>query len=186
MTHSTDIGTHPDIVQMRERYEAAAANPAAQGADGLALLSGLYLALSPWIVGFSNRVPLTINNLIVGIVVTLLALGYSSMFGRMHGIAWVAPVLGVWTIIAPWVIRGGMATTSTIISNVVVGAVILALGLATMRFGMTERGKSAGGSRFGKPHLTEHSGPAYRQDRPGYGQDRPGYGQDRPGPTSRA
>jgi hypothetical protein len=178
MTHGSDIGTHPDIVQMRERYEAAAANPAAQGADGLALLSGLYLALSPWIVGFSDRVPLTINNLITGIVVTLLALGYSSMFGRMHGIAWVLPVIGLWTIVAPWVIRGDMTSASTIINNVVIGAIISVLGLATMRFGMTESGKFAGGSRFGKPHLTEHTGTTF-------GQDRPGYGQDRPGPTSR-
>jgi hypothetical protein len=139
MTHSTDIGTHPDIMQLRARYEAAAANPAAQLADGLTLLSGLYLALSPWIVGFSGQGPMAVNNLITGIVVALLALGYSSAFGRTYGISWVAPVIGVWTIIAPWVIRGTVNTTSTIVSNVVIGAIILLLGLATMRFGMGSR-----------------------------------------------
>ncbi|GAA4591327.1 SPW repeat protein [Planotetraspora phitsanulokensis] len=174
MTHSTDIGTHPDIVQMRARYEAAAANPVAQGADGLALLSGMYLALSPWIVGFSDRGPLTVNNLITGLVVTLLALGYSSMYGRTYGIAWVLPLIGIWTIIAPWVIRGDMASARTIWSNVVVGAIILALGLATMRFGMAKHDRTGRG--FGKPRMTEHTT---------YGQDRTNYGQDRPGPTSR-
>ncbi|MBP2703800.1 SPW repeat protein [Microbispora sp. RL4-1S] len=132
-------------MQMRARYEAAAANPVAQLADGLALLSGLYLALSPWIVGFHRMTPLTVNNLITGLVVALLALGFSSAFGRMYGLSWVLPVIGIWTIVAPWVIRGGMATMSTIISNVVVGAIILVLGLATMRFGMMERGGRAAG-----------------------------------------
>ncbi|GII32748.1 SPW repeat protein [Planotetraspora mira] len=181
MTHSTDIGSHPDIVQMRARYEAAAANPVAQGADGLALLSGMYLALSPWIAGFSNRGPLTINNLITGLVVTILALGYSSMYGRTHGIAWVLPLIGLWTIIAPWVIRGDMASARTIWSNVIVGAIILALGLATMRFGMMADHDRSGG--FRKPKLTERS--THGQERTPYGQERPPYGQDRPGPTSR-
>jgi SPW repeat len=148
MTHGADIGTHPDIVQMRARYEAAAANPAAQLADGLTLLSGIYLALSPWIAGFNGRTPITVSNLITGIVVALLALGYSSAFGRMYGMSWVAPVIGLWTIIAPWIIRGDMATARTIWSNVVVGAIILILGLATMRFGMRERNRPAG---FGGP-----------------------------------
>ncbi|ETK37464.1 SPW repeat protein [Microbispora sp. ATCC PTA-5024] len=144
MSHSADIGTHPDIMQMRARYDTAAANPAAQLADGLTLLSGMYLALSPWIVGFDRMTPLTVNNLITGIVVALLALGYSSAFGRTYGISWVAPVIGLWTIVAPWIIRGGMATTGTIVNNVIVGALILILGLATMRFGMMERGRPGG------------------------------------------
>ncbi|MEN3539560.1 SPW repeat protein [Microbispora sp. ZYX-F-249] len=157
MAHGADIGTHPDIMQMRARYEAAAANPAAQLADGLTLLSGLYLALSPWILGFSGtRTPLAVNNLVTGLAVALLAMAYSSAFGRTYGLSWVAPLLGIWTIIAPWVIRGGMATTATIISNVVVGALILLLGLATMRFAMMQRGQP-GGFRTGTPHM----GPAH-------------------------
>ncbi|WP_169952319.1 SPW repeat protein [Microbispora sp. H11081] len=156
MTHGADIGTHPDIMQMRARYEAAAANPAAQLADGLTLLSGMYLALSPWIVGFSGtRTPLAVNNLVTGLAVALLAMGYSSAFGRTYGLSWVAPLLGIWTIVAPWVIRGGMATTGTIISNVIVGALILLLGLAMMRFAMTQRGHT-GGFRTGS-----HMGPAH-------------------------
>ncbi|MCT9930213.1 SPW repeat protein [Planotetraspora sp. A-T 1434] len=149
MTHPADIGTHPDIVQMRARYEAAAANPRAQLADGLTLLAGTYLALSPWIVGFHRLSPFTVNNLITGILVALLALGFSSAFGRTYGISWVAPAIGVWTIVAPWVIRGH-ATTGTVVNNVITGAIILLLGLATMRFGMAERGRPGGGG-FRRP-----------------------------------
>ncbi|WP_433213699.1 SPW repeat protein [Microtetraspora malaysiensis] len=137
MAHSTDIGQHPDIMQMRARYEAAAANPTAQLTDGLTLLAGIYLAVSPWIVGFHALSGITVNNLITGILVALLALGYSSAYGRTYGLAWVAPVIGVWTIIAPWVISGPNARLGVIISNVVVGAIILLLGLANMSTGMT-------------------------------------------------
>ncbi|MFF4775496.1 SPW repeat protein [Microtetraspora fusca] len=137
MSHSTDIGQHPDIMQMRARYEAAAANPTAQLTDGLTLLAGIYLAVSPWIVGFRTLPNITVNNLITGILVALLALGYSSAYGRTYGLAWVAPVVGVWTIISPWVISGPNNRLGVIISNVVVGAIILLLGLANMSTGMT-------------------------------------------------
>ncbi|MEV5412158.1 SPW repeat protein [Thermopolyspora sp. NPDC052614] len=123
---------HPDIVEMRERYDLAASQPTMQVAEGLTLLSGLYLALSPWIVGFTDRQGITINNLVTGLVVAALALGFHSAFGRTHGLAWVLPVLGIWTIIAPWVIRGDQSTTGSIWSNVVVGVLITLLGLAAL------------------------------------------------------
>ncbi|GAA2117808.1 SPW repeat protein [Actinomadura napierensis] len=126
------IEQHPDIIEMRARYEAAAETPVAQGVNGLIALAGLYLAASSWIVGFSGLTNLTVNNLIMGIAVTLLAVGFASAYGRTHGLTWVTPVIGTWTIIAPWVIRGDMSTTSTIWNNVVTGAIALVLGAAAM------------------------------------------------------
>ncbi|GHH62660.1 hypothetical protein GCM10017673_02260 [Streptosporangium violaceochromogenes] len=130
---------HPDIAELRAKYELASEAPTAKVVAGLTFLSGLYLAISPWVVGFGNRFPtLTGNNLITGIAVAVLALGFASAYGRTHGIAWVAPLIGVWTIIAPWVVSGRVATASTIWSNVVVGALILLLGLGMM-FPMMKR-----------------------------------------------
>ncbi len=51
---------------MRARYEAAAETPVAQGVNGVIALTGLYLAASPWIVGFSGLTNLAINDLITG------------------------------------------------------------------------------------------------------------------------
>jgi hypothetical protein len=127
---------HPDLLELRNHYEVAGQSPTAQFSDGLTLLAGIYLALSPWIAGFSGLGPITINNLVIGIVVAGLALGFSSAFGRTHGIAWVSPILGVWTIVAPWVISGDMSTTRTIWNNVVTGLVIVCLGIVMMSFGM--------------------------------------------------
>ncbi|MFA1545897.1 SPW repeat protein [Actinomadura chokoriensis] len=103
---------------------------------GLIALTGLYLAASPWIVGFSGLTDLAINNLIMGVALTLLAAGFASTYGRTHTMSWVAPVVGIWTIIAPWAVAGDMSTTSTVwsnvVTNVVTGAITVALRAAAM------------------------------------------------------
>ncbi|MFI0446646.1 SPW repeat protein [Actinomadura sp. 6N118] len=53
MAHNI-VEEHVDLGARRERYEVAASRPAVQLADGLILLAGLYLAVFPWIVGFTG------------------------------------------------------------------------------------------------------------------------------------
>jgi hypothetical protein len=130
---------HPDILELRARYDRAAETMSAHAVDGLTFMSGLYLAISPWVVGFNGRTTLTVNNLLTGIAVALLAVGLASAYGRTHGVAWVTPLIGVWTIIAPWVVSGNTATTSTILSNVITGAAIVVFGLAATAMGMLPR-----------------------------------------------
>ncbi len=132
--------THPDIVAMRMPYERAAESRVAQITEGLALLAGVYLAISPWVVGFTALTTITVNNLVTGIAVALLALGFASAFGRTHGLTWVLPLVGIWTIISPWVVSGEVNTVAVVTNNVIIGAVILLLGLATMAFGMRREG----------------------------------------------
>ncbi|ELB85724.1 hypothetical protein Rwratislav_48699 [Rhodococcus wratislaviensis IFP 2016] len=59
------------------------------------------------------------NNLIAGIDVVLPAVGFTSAYGRTHGMAFafVAPLLGVWMIISPWVVAGVATTTGMIWSE---------------------------------------------------------------------
>jgi hypothetical protein len=136
-TPTPPIEKHPDLTGMRVRYEQIAETPMVQVADGLAFLSGLYLAMSPWVVGFTDHSALTIANVFVGITVALLALGFASAFGRTHGIVWVAPLLGVWTIVAPWVVAdAGTPATAAILSNVIVGALIVLVTLPQLMAGM--------------------------------------------------
>jgi MFS superfamily sulfate permease-like transporter len=130
---------HPDIAELRARYERASETMPARVTNGLIFLCGLYLAISPWVVGFHPRRTISVNDLLTGIAVALLALGLASAYGRTHGIAWVAPLIGVWTIIAPWVVSPHRATTAMIISHVVVGALIVLLGAAASTIGMRPR-----------------------------------------------
>lgn len=136
-TPTPPIEQHPDITGMRARYERLAETPMVQATDGLTFLAGLYLAMSAWVVGFTDHSALTATNLIVGIAVALLALGFVSAFGRTHGIVWLAPLLGVWTIVAPWIVAdAGSPATSAIISNVIIGALIVLMTLPNMVVGM--------------------------------------------------
>ncbi|MFD6228208.1 SPW repeat protein [Streptomyces sp. NPDC060232] len=130
MTTHPSIEHHPDLAEMRTRFERVTSTPRAQAVEALALITGLYLAASPWIAGFSVLTPLAINNLIVGLAFCLCMGGLGSAYERTHAMAWTAVVLGAWTIIAPWAIAGEMDVTRSVVSNVITGGVALCLGLA--------------------------------------------------------
>ncbi|MGW0753735.1 SPW repeat protein [Streptomyces sp. NPDC002587] len=131
MTTHSSIEHHPDLAEMRTRFERVTTTPAAQAVEAMALVTGLYLAASPWIAGFGILLlPLSINNLITGLAYCLCMGGLGSAYERTHAMAWTAVALGAWTIIAPWAIAGEMDTTRTVVNNVITGAVALCLGLA--------------------------------------------------------
>ncbi|MFB7058415.1 MULTISPECIES: SPW repeat protein [Streptomyces] len=127
-THS--IEHHPDLAEMRSRFERVTSTPAAQAVEALALITGLYLAASPWIAGFSGLGALAVNNLIAGVAYCLCMSGLGSAYERTHAMAWTAVAIGAWTIVAPWVIAGDVSTTRSVVSNVIAGGVALLLALA--------------------------------------------------------
>ena len=140
-TPGMSMETHPDIAELRARYDEFGESTVPQVAEGLLCLSGLYAAASPWIVGFSGQTSLMMCNLLAGLAVALLAVGHATTYGRTHGIAFVAPLLGVWLIVSPWLVSGVTTTTGMIWSNVVVGACVLVLGAGTMGMGLTSGGR---------------------------------------------
>lgn len=133
---SMSIETHPDIAALRDRHDRVAEQPLAQIVEGLMLVTGLYAAASPWIVGFDDQWSLAVNNLIAAIAVAVLAVGFTSAYGRTHGMTFVAPLLGVWMIVSPWVVANVNTTTAMIWSNVVGGAVVCVVGLSITAMGM--------------------------------------------------
>jgi hypothetical protein len=138
-TAYSPIDQHPDLLALRAGYERTAESFAVQGAFGLTLLTGLYIAISPWIVGFDGISRLAGIDLIVGIAAAVLAVGFASAFDRTHGLTWTMPLLGIWQIIAPWVHRGPLPTAGMVWSNVVSGALITMLGLVAAAYGARVR-----------------------------------------------
>src|SRR6516225_3396638 len=138
-TVHSSIDHHPDLLALRARYERVAESMSAHVTFGLALLTGLYVAATPWIVGFSARGSLATSDLIVGIAVAFLAYGFATTLDRAHGMTWTLPVLGVWVIISPWILPGGALTAGMIWSHVVAGALMTFLGLNATYFGMRTR-----------------------------------------------
>ncbi|MFB7509848.1 SPW repeat protein [Streptomyces broussonetiae] len=129
VSHRGDISTHPDVSEMRDRYARMLGGRDVALVDGPVFLLGLYCAASPWIVHYTTSQPsLMTHNLIMGIAIGLLALGFTRAPERMYGLSWAMCALGVWMIIAPWIVGRG-PDKGVIINNVVIGALALVLGL---------------------------------------------------------
>ncbi|GAA2247439.1 MULTISPECIES: SPW repeat protein [Kitasatospora] len=138
---------HPDILELHEQSERVVATPKAQSIEALATLAGLFLAVSPWVVGFTPLHALTINNLVLGLAFAVLISGFGSAYERTHARAWAAAVIGVWTIIAPWSMAGHEAIMRSILANVITGAVMLCLALAAIA-----GARALGGLKAGRQH----------------------------------
>lgn len=149
---------HPDIVAMREHAERVVSTPRAQAVEALAIVAGLFLAISPWVVDYAGFPELTVSNLVIGLAFGVLMAGYGSAFERTHARAWAATLLGAWTLAAPWVVAGADPTMRTILTNVITGAVMLCLGLAAV--GMASGLAGRAGLRRGDAGLTGPGGAA--------------------------
>jgi hypothetical protein len=125
-----DLGSHPDASEMRARYDRVLGGRDVALMDGPVFLLGLYCAVSPWILHFTSSQPsLVAHNLVVGIAIGLLALGFTRAPERMYGLSWAMCAIGVWMIISPWIV-GSSPDAGVIWNNIVIGALALVLGMA--------------------------------------------------------
>ncbi|MFJ7205681.1 SPW repeat protein [Streptomyces sp. NPDC098789] len=144
MTTHPNIELHPDLAEMRTRFERVTTTPRAQAVEALALVTGLYIAASPWIAGFSGLSALAITNLIAGLAYCLCMGGLGSAYERTHAMAWTAVVIAAFTIVAPWLVSGAVDTTRTVVSNCIAGGVALLLALAMASMAGRERPTRSG------------------------------------------
>ena len=96
VSHRGDMSTHPDVSEMRERYDRMLGGRDVALVDGPVFLLGLYCAASPWILHYTASQPaLMTHNLIMGIAIGLLALGFTRAPERMYGLSWAMCALGI-------------------------------------------------------------------------------------------
>jgi hypothetical protein len=144
--HESDMASHPDILEMRERHARMLESPRVSMVEGLILLTGAYTAISPWIVHFqtSNSI-MTVNNLVLGLTLAALGAGMTVRPELMLRLGWTVSAIGVWLIVSPWVASlGHHATRSLIWNNAFVGGLAVVLGLGAMgvlRSGAGEAGR---------------------------------------------
>ncbi|MFI2507638.1 SPW repeat protein [Streptomyces sp. NPDC018972] len=125
-----DITSHPDASEMRARYDRVLGGRDVALVDGPVFLLGLYCAVSPWILHYTTSQPaLVAHNLIVGIAIGLLALGFTAAPARMYGLSGAMCALGLWMIVSPWIV-GSDPDAGVIWNNIVIGALTLILGTA--------------------------------------------------------
>jgi hypothetical protein len=94
--------------------------------DMAILLLGVWLFVSPWVLGYLSDTPIAINAYIAGAAMALLA-----AFDLYKTYAWAVVLnllIGVWVAVSPWVgllaDRGAMMTSNVIVG---IGVVVLAL-----------------------------------------------------------
>ncbi|MFF1450393.1 SPW repeat protein [Streptomyces sp. NPDC058274] len=124
-----DISSHPDVPEMRDRYARMLGGRDVALVDGPVFLLGLYCAASPWILHYTtSQPPLVVHNLIMGIAIGLLALGFTMAPERMYGLSWAMCAMGAWMIISPWVV-GTSPDTGVVINSIIIGALAVVLGM---------------------------------------------------------
>ncbi|UXA07445.1 SPW repeat protein [Mycobacterium sp. SMC-2] len=138
-TVHSSIEHHPDLLALRASYERVAESMSAHVTFGMAMLTGLYVAASPWMVGFGATGSLATSDLIVGIAAAFLAYGFATALDRTHGLTWTMPVLGLWVIVSLWILPGFAPTAGMMWSNIVAGALMTLLGLNATYFGRRTR-----------------------------------------------
>ncbi|MCX3290627.1 SPW repeat protein [Streptomyces sp. NEAU-H22] len=124
-----DITSHPDASEMRDRYARVLGGRDVALVDGPVFLLGVYCAASPWIVHYTTSQPaLVTHNLIMGIAIGMLALGFTRAPERMYGLSWAMCALGVWMVISPWIV-GESPDAGVVWNNIIIGALAVILGL---------------------------------------------------------
>ncbi|QNE78337.1 hypothetical protein F0344_30340 [Streptomyces finlayi] len=126
----SDIGAHPDVPEMQARHDRIIGGRDVALVDAPVLLVGLYCAVSPWVLHFTASQPaLVAHNLVLGIAIAVLALGFTVMPERMYGLSWAICAIGAWLIVSTWIV-GTSPDAGVIFNNVIVGGLTVLLGMA--------------------------------------------------------
>ena len=90
------------------------------------LILGLFLLLSPWIVGYSG--PPVQNALISGLVIGGLSVAALAAFAQWE--EWLNLLLALWVLVSPWVLGFQGTTAATV--HIAVGILVAALAAIEM------------------------------------------------------
>lgn len=102
-----------DSIRTRETKETAI--------DLVNVVLGVCLVLAPWALGFTGEVAAARNAWIVGAAIALIALG--ALFAFREWEEWVNLALGVWAVLAPWLL--GFATVAAAMyAHVIIGFIV--------------------------------------------------------------
>lgn len=105
-------------------------------ASGANMVLGIWLIVSPWLLGYASQAAMW-NNVIIGAVVVVLAWSRLAMRSRAGAPSWLNLLLGVWLIVAPFVFVD--VTVGQRWNSIIVGALLAILALASGGAGAARR-----------------------------------------------
>lgn len=88
------------------------------------VILGIWIVISPFVLGFSNQTALMWNNVATGCAIFLLALGRS---GTRHVPPGLIVLLGLWMIISPFVLKASRQVP--MLNNIVLGIIVALVAL---------------------------------------------------------
>jgi len=94
--------------------------------DPVNLVLGLWMLVSPWVLGHQAETNPTWNAVILGILIAAAVL--FALFRVMAWEEWVSVAFGIWLVISPWLL-GFSALVAAMWNAVIVGVVVAALAL---------------------------------------------------------
>lgn len=94
--------------------------------SGINIIAGIWLVLAPFMLSYSDITGAVWNDVLVGAVVAILAWIRVGRPLLNQGVGWTNLVLGVWLIVAPFVI-GYAATNAALWNDVIIGIVVAVL-----------------------------------------------------------
>ena len=107
-------------------------------ANWVSLVAGVYMILAPFLLGFTNQTQEAWNSLLLGIIVSVLAVYRMTSQGIHLWTATVSLVLGLWAIVAPFALGSGDVMTA-VWSGVIAGAAVSVFSVASMATGEVVR-----------------------------------------------
>lgn len=95
--------------------------------DSVNLILGLWLIISPWVLGFTGIGAAMWNAVVFGVVIAAMALAALTTFRDWE--EWVDVLIGAWLAISPWVLGFAIGTEGSALTGnfVVAGLLVLAL-----------------------------------------------------------
>jgi SPW repeat-containing protein len=98
--------------------------------DWASFALGLWLAISPWVMGYAEHEAATWNAVIVGLTLALCS-HFECVACDEHPAEWLNLVAGVWLMCAPFVLELTAARVATA-TSAVVGAFVAALAVSAL------------------------------------------------------
>lgn len=102
----------------------------AKGLSWVIAVAGLWEILAPFIIGYSSVTAAMVDAIILGIL--LLGLGLWAALvnseGTIKGLSWTNGVLGLWVLLAPFILSYSK-TTGAMVNDIIIGILVVILGV---------------------------------------------------------
>jgi hypothetical protein len=99
-------------------------------ASWILVIFGIWLIIAPFVLGYSTiSGAATMNDVVLGIVILILSLWSALAVVPPGSVSWILVLLGIWVLIAPFVVGYAVMSSTATGNDVVMGILIIVFSL---------------------------------------------------------